>query len=190
MKNNNKSSPVFGMLNTIPYPIKALIGMACLFVFSNSAFAAASCPADQRLYYVGAAAPANTYKSLSLSGWVDGSVTRTYTFSEASGDKSITISFPLFLDKFTTYSSEPPFYGTLNGATLNAITMIHNSTQTRVNHRMDVTVNTPVSRLGYVIQDIDSAEDGAGNVPYQEAVDVSSTAGTLSYQPNESVCCL
>lgn len=182
MGNKNKSPSPFYACHAILFQIKTLIGIACLLLFTNSAFAAASCPAEQRLYYIGAAAPASAHKSLSLSSWAEGSTTRTYTFSEASGNKSLTIDFPLFLDKYTAYSSQPPYYGSLNGATLNAITMIHNSTQTKVNHRMDVTVNTPVTRLGYVIQDIDSARDNAGNVPYQEAVNVSSTSGTLTYQ--------
>ena len=183
MKNNKKFPSLFGIFNVISFQIKTLMGIAFLLLFANSAFAAASCPAEQRLYYVGAAAPASAYKSLPLSGWTEGSVTRTYTFSEASGNKSLTINFPLFLDKYTTYSSQPPYYGTLSGATLNAITMIHNSTQTKVNHRMDVTVNTPVAKFGYVIQDIDSAQDGNGSVPYQEAVNVASTGGRLTYDP-------
>ena len=182
MKKSHKPSSLFHTFNNAFFQIKVLIGIACLFLIGNSAFAAASCPSGQRLYYVGAAAPTTAYKSLPLSSWVEGSVTRTYTFSEASGNKSLTINFPLFLDKYTTFSSQPPYYGSLNGATLNAITMIHNSTQTRINHTMDVTVNTPVTRFGYVIQDIDSARDGSGNVPYQEAVNVSSTSGTLTYQ--------
>lgn len=183
MKNNKKFPSLFGIFNIISFQIKTLTGIAFLLLFANSAFAAASCPTEQRLYYVGAAAPASAYKSLPLSGWTEGRVTRTYTFSEASGNKSLTINFPLFLDKYTTYSSQPPYYGSLNGATLNAITMIHNSTQTKVNHRMDVTVNTPVAKLGYVIQDIDSAQDGNGSVPYQEAVNVASTGGRLTYDP-------
>lgn len=183
MKNNKKFPSLFGIFNVISFQIKTLMGIAFLLLFANSAFAAASCPTEQRLYYVGAAAPASAYKSLPLSGWTEGSVTRTYTFSEASGNKSLTIKFPLFLDKYTTYSSQPPYYGSLNGATLNAITMIHNSTQTKVNHRMDVTVNTPVAKLGYIIQDIDSAQGGNGSVPYQEAVNVASTGGRLTYDP-------
>ncbi len=179
-------------MGTSPYPsnslsrvmcIRFLAGIVLLLSFSSTALAAASCPSGQRLYYIGAAAPTTAYKSIPLSGWVEGSVTRTYTFPEASGNKSVTINFPLFLDKYTTYSSQPPYYGSLNGATLNAITMIHNSTQTKVNHRMDVTVNTPVAKLGYVIQDIDSAQDGNGSVPYQEAVNVASTGGKLTYDP-------
>lgn len=164
-----------------------LIGVACLFLFSSSALAAASCPAEQRLYYIGAAAPATAYKSLPLSSWEEGRLTQTYTFLETpsqGGNKSLTINFSTFLDKYTTYSSQPPYYGSLPGATVNAITMIHNSTATVENHVMDVTVSTPVEKLGYVIQDIDSARDGNNRVPYQEAVSVASTGGTLTFQPN------
>lgn len=169
--------------NTLRY-IKILVATGLVLSFGSSAFAAATCPAEQRLYYVGAAPPTTAYKSLPLSSWVEGSLTRTYTFAESTGNKTLTINFPLFLDKYTTYSSQPPYYGSLNGATLNAITMIHNSTATKENHIMDVTVNKPVTKLGYVIQDVDSTRDGVGNVPYQEAVDVSSTSGTLTYQPD------
>lgn len=168
----------------ILYPAKTLVVMIIALCFHSHVFAAATCLADQRMYYVGAATPSTAYRSLPLSGWVEGSLTRTYTFSEATGNKTLTINFPLFLDKYTTYTSQPPYYGTLNGATLNAITMIHNSTSTKENHVMDVTVNKPVAKLGYVIQDVDSARNGTNNVPYQEAVDVSSTAGTLTHQPD------
>ncbi|GAA0320379.1 hypothetical protein [Psychrobacter aestuarii] len=163
--------------------IRLFLGMVLLLCFGQSVWAAATCAANQRMYYLGANAPATAYKSQPLTGWTSGSIRRTYTFAEASGDKSFTIEFPLFLDKYTSYSEQPPFYGSLSGATLNAITMIHNSTQTRVNHTMDVTVNKPVAKLGYTIQDIDSARDSSNNVPYQEAVNVSSTGGKLTYDP-------
>lgn len=166
--------------------IRILIGLSLSLLFAGSAFAAASCPAEQRMYYVGAAAPTTAYKTLPLSSWEEGKLTRTYTFLEtpsAGGNKSLTINFSTFLDKYTTFSSQPPYYGSLSGATLNAITMIHNSTATVENHVMDVTVSTPVEKLGYVIQDIDSARDGNDRVPYREAVNVASTGGTLTFQP-------
>lgn len=172
------------LFNTTPRQVRLLAGVFLLLSFGSSAFAATTCPSEQRMYYVGAAAPATAYKSQPLSGWVEGSLTRTYTFSETTGNKTLTINFPLFLDKYTIFSSQPPYYGSLNGATLNAITMIHNSTATKNNHIMDVTVNKPVAKFGYVIQDADSARDGSGNVPYQEAVNVSSTSGTLTFQPD------
>ena len=188
MKKNHDflSLPPHSCNHTLYY-IKMLVAMILVSGFSRSVFAAATCPTDQRMYYVGAAAPSTAYKSLPLSGWVEGSLTRTYTFLESTGNKTLTINFPLFLDKYTTYTSQPPYYGTLDGATLNAITIIHNSTAIKENHIMDVTVNRPVTRLGYVAQDVDSISrngNSNGRVPYQEAVDVSSTAGTLTYQPN------
>ena len=168
--------------------VRHVVSIAAIFLslllFSNTVLAAASCPAQNRMYYLGVSSPSGTYKSQSLLGWNAGSSSRTYTFSESSGNKSLTINFPLYVDKYTTYSEQPPFYGSLSGATLNALTLIHNSTQTKINHTMDVTVNLPVTKLGFVIQDIDSARDGSGAVPYQEAVNVASTGGKLTYDPN------
>ncbi|MGE6571203.1 hypothetical protein [Psychrobacter namhaensis] len=143
----------------------------------GSALTPASCPANHRMYYVGASAPGTPYRSIPLSGWTAGNRSRVYTFNEGS---TFTINFTSVLDIDTTYSPVPPFYGDIPNASQNAINLVHTSPSTKTNHVLNVTVNKPVSKLGYVIQDLDSTSVN-NQVPYQEQVDVSGSAGSLTY---------
>lgn len=143
----------------------------------GSTLTPASCPANHRMYYVGASAPSTPYRSIPLSGWTAGSRSKVYTFNEGS---TFTINFTSVLDIDTTYSPVPPFYGDIPNAIQNAINLVHNSPSAKTNHVLNVTVNKPVSKLGYVIQDLDSTSVN-NQVPYQEQVDVSGSAGSLTY---------
>ncbi|WP_201585012.1 DUF11 domain-containing protein [Psychrobacter jeotgali] len=142
----------------------------------------AICPSGHKMYYIGANPPAfSPIQSQSLSSWVGGNTSKTFTFTEASGNKSFNISFSNLLDLNTSTSGgRPPFYSSLKDVTTSAINLLHHSYGVRTNHVLDVSVNRPVSKVGYKIQDIDSTII-SGQVPYIEQVDVSSSNGQLTF---------
>ena len=122
--------------------------------------AVAACPANHKMYYIGANPPnstqifpvANPPQELS---WTSGSTTKTFTFEENSGNKTFTISFAGILDKNNT-EGNTPFYGSINGSTSSALNLVHNSTSTINNHTLNISINRSVSKAGYEIQDVDS----------------------------------
>ncbi|MBP3944945.1 hypothetical protein [Psychrobacter sp. K31L] len=142
----------------------------------------AACPANHKMYYIGANAPTSTQNfpvvSQALS-WDAGNATKTFTFTENSGTKSFVINFPILLD-LNNFFATPPFYGSLNGITTSAINLDHDSPAVKTNHSMNVSINRPVSKVGYKIQDLDSTST-AGQIPYIEEVDVSANQGQLTF---------
>lgn len=141
-------------------------------------FNAASCPTGHKKYSIRNNASAATTPS--LSSWTAGQTSQTFTFQETSGNKTFKIDFPILLDLNTSYGGTPPFYGSINGATTNALNLVHNSPAVRTNHSLNVSINRSVSKIGYKIQDLDST-GATGQVPYREEVDVSSNQGQLTF---------
>ena len=141
----------------------------------------ASCPAGHRMYYVGANPPSGAYRSTGLTGWSNSSLSRTYSFNDTTGSKVFTISFASVLDLYTQYSTPSPFYGDIPNATAGALNILHNSPTARSNHILNIEVNRSVSKMGYVVQDLDSFTNN-GQTPYQERVDVSGSGGVLNFQ--------
>ena len=150
------------------------------------ASAAASCPADHKMYYIGANPPSATIPVTSQAlSWETGEVTKTFTFAEASGNKTFKIIFSSVRDLNNTFGT-PPIYGNLNGVTTSAINLIHNSpvsNASRTNHILDVAINRPTSKVGYKIQDVDSVTIGL-TTPYIEQIDASASNGKLNYNSN------
>ena len=157
-----------------------LIGVIFSILNTTTSYAAPICPDDDKMYYVGANAPSGS-TSLALS-WTAGSTSNTFNFTDGTGT-TMTVSFPLLVDLNLTQGGTPPFYGNINDATQNALNLAHNSPAIKDNHTMNISVNRAVTRLGFVVQDLDSVRSGLilPQVPYQERVDVSSTSGQLTY---------
>ena len=156
-----------------------LIGVIFSILNTSTSYAAPICPSDDdKMYYVGANAPSGSTR-LALS-WRDGSTSRTFNFNDGTGT-TMTVSFPLLVDPNSNSGGTPPFYGSITDATQNALNLVHNSPAIKDNHTMNISVNRAVTRLGFVVQDLDSAVTNRGAVPYQEQVDVSSTSGQLTY---------
>lgn len=161
---------------------------------SNEPSANGMCPANHKMYYIGANPPASTPSSLVVSqtlSWTAGQTTKSFTFVESSGNKIFTIAFSNILDKTTTTISVPsnaetPFYDSLSGVTTNAINLVHNSpvsTTSRTNHVLDIRVNRSISKTGYKIQDLDSVTTNTGT-PYIEQADASANNGKLTFNSN------
>ena len=179
------------------YQLLSLMGFVILLLVSNFAvanpfatpdnFDAASCPIGHKKYTI-----ANTASTApSLSSWVNGERSRTFTFNESSGNKAFTINFSSLIDANNSYGTVP-FYGSISGVSSNAINLVHNSTRVQKDHTLDVSINRPVSKVGYKIQDLDSntVRVNIGSwlfplyvdrTPYIEQVDVSANNGRLTF---------
>ena len=156
-----------------------LIGVIFSILNTSTSYAAPICPSDDdKMYYVGANAPSGSTR-LALS-WTAGSTSRTFNFNDGTGT-TMTINFPLFVDPNSNSGGTPPFYGSITDATQNALNLVHNSPAIKDNHTMNISVNRAVTKLSFVVQDLDSAANNSGQVAYQERVDVSSTSGQLTY---------
>ncbi len=154
-----------------------LIGVIFSILNTSTSYAAPICPSGDKMYYVGANAPSGSTR-LALS-WTAGSTSRTFNFNDGTGT-TMTINFPLFVDPNSNSGGTPPFYGSITDATQNALNLVHNSPGVKDNHTMTISVNRAVTKLSFVVQDLDSALSNS-RVPYQEQVDVSSTSGQLTY---------
>ena len=151
---------------------------------SGSTSEPASCPSGHKMYYIGSKPPAGA-TSQALS-WPAGGLSRSFTFTEASGNKIFNINFSSVIDKNNSQGGNTPFYGSINGATLNAINLAHNSPVSsvpRANHILDISVNRSVSNMGYKIQDLDSTTS-SNSTPYIERIDVSPQSGRLTFKPS------
>lgn len=155
-----------------------LIGIIFSILNTSTSYAAPVCPSGDKMYYVGANAPSGSTR-LALS-WTAGSTSRTFNFNDGTGT-TMTINFPLFVDPNSNSGGTPPFYGSITDATQNALNLVHNSPGVKDNHTMNISVNRAVTKLSFVVQDLDSAANNSGQVAYQEQVDVSSTSGQLTY---------
>ena len=154
-----------------------LIGIIFSILNTSTSYAAPICPQDDKMYYVGANAPSGSTR-LALS-WTAGSTSKTFNFADGTGT-TMTVSFPLLVDRNSNQGGTPPFYGNITGVTQNALNLVHNSPGVKDNHTMTISVNRAVTKLSFVVQDLDSFRDNR-LVPYQEQVDVSSTSGQLTY---------
>ncbi|ONG37767.1 hypothetical protein BKE17_09605 [Enhydrobacter sp. H5] len=155
-----------------------LIGIIFSILNTSTSYAAPVCPSGDKMYYVGANAPSGSTR-LALS-WTAGSTSRTFNFNDGTGT-TMTVSFPLLVDLNSNYGGTPPFYGNITNATQNALNLAHNSPAIKDNHTMNISVNRAVTKLSFVVQDLDSAANNSGQVAFQEQVDVSSTSGQLTY---------
>lgn len=158
-----------------------LIGVIFSILKTTPSYAAPICPQGDKMYYVGANAPSGS-TSLALS-WTAGSTNKTFNFADGTGT-TMTVSFPLLVDPNSNSGGTPPFYGSINNATQNALNLVHDSPAVKDNHTMTISVNRAVTKLSFVVQDLDSFLNTSSQVPYQERVDVSSTSGQLTYNTN------
>ena len=160
-----------------------LIGVIFSILNTSTSYAAPICPSGDKMYYVGANPPSGSTR-LALS-WTAGSTSKTFNFTDGTGT-TMTINFPLLVDLNSNYGGTPPFYGSITDATQNALNLVHNSPAIKDNHTMNISVNRAVTKLSFVVQDLDSVRSGLilPQVPYQERVDVSSTGGQLTYNTN------
>ena len=150
---------------------------------SSGTTAAATCPAGHKMYYVGGStapsySPMATPKTLV---WTSGSLEDAFTFAENSGNKIF--NFRLTgVDLSINEGRSSPFFGGVDNATANAINFVHSSPSAKSNNSVNLSVNRPVSRIGYKIQDLDSFGTGTTLAYIEQAIALNS--GVLTSFPS------
>ena len=159
-----------------------LIGVIFSILNTTTSYAAPICPNDDKMYYVGANPPSGS-TSLALS-WTAGSTSNTFNFTDGTGT-TMTINFPLLINRVNDSDGSPPYYvSTANSySAVGAIALQHSSQAVEQNHTIRLSINQPITKAGFVIQDLDSLYSG-GVVVYQERVDVSANGGQLTSNAN------
>lgn len=138
-------------------------------IFSGgSPVAPASCPSGHKMFYVGNNPPAYTPKETLLIDWVRGSLSKEYVF----GNIKFNLSFTDQINLRTGYPTGTNF----TDATANAINMYHDSFLTPIDHRLTATIDKPVSKYGFVVQDLDANQPGR----YIESITLTSPGGVFS----------
>lgn len=128
----------------------------------------ASCPNGHKMFYIGNNPPAYTPKETLPIAWVTGSLSKEYIF----GNIKFNLSFTDQINLRTGYPTGTNF----TDATANAINMYHDSFRAAIDHRLTATINRPVSKYGFVVQDLDSNQNGR----YIESITLATTGGFFS----------
>jgi len=138
-------------------------------IFSGgSPVAPASCPSGHKMFYVGNNPPAYTPKETLPIAWVTGRLSKEYVF----GNIKFNLSFTDQINLRTGYPTGTNF----TDATANAINMYHDSFRTPIDHRLTATIDKPVSKYGFVVQDLDANQPGR----YIESITLTSPGGVFS----------
>ncbi len=147
-----------------------LLAAIPMFLISNVAFAEADpvCPSGHAMYYLGSKSTTTAPKA-TLSWSAAGNSSTTYSFD--SGLKLV-LSFSDINFVKTGY----PEVSSFTGVTTNALNVRHSSEKIDVNHRLTATINKPVTKYGFVVQDLDA--NAAGR--YTESVSIVTTGGSFS----------
>ncbi|PKH81560.1 hypothetical protein [Psychrobacter sp. 4Bb] len=157
------------------YVFKILASLMLVFMLlgSNLAFAESApiCPSGHAMYYLGAKNLGTTPEdklTLSWSGNTSNYST-TYTFKN---NTTIKLSF----SDINYLRDGYPEASIFAGVTTNAINMRHSSQQIAINHRLTALINKPVSKYGFVVQDLDSNASGR----YTESMSIVTAGGSFS----------
>ena len=142
---------------------------------TGSTTPAATCPANHKMYYVGSStaptySPMATPKTLT---WTSGRFEDIFTFNESSGNKVFNFRFTA-VDLSVNEGRSSPFFGGVDNATANAINFVHSSPSAKSNNSVNLSVNRPVSRIGYKIQDLDSFGTGPTLSYVEQAIALNS----------------
>lgn len=134
----------------------------------------ATCPAGDKMYYIGDNPPNYSPIATKSLVWTSGTTSDRFTFTEPSGNVVISLAFTNLKNLSTNRTS--PFYGSEQNVSTNAINMFHTSETTDVNHTLTATINKPVSRFGFIVQDLDT--DSVSR--YTEILNLDTSGGTFS----------
>lgn len=139
----------------------------------GSTSAPATCPANHQMYYLGASPPTGAITPTNLS-WPTGSLSNEYTF----GGVKFKLSFSdtKTSSGIETLQSGYPEFSSYSGTTINALNILNSSQRTDVNHRLTAIINKPVSKYGFVVQDLDTNESGR----YIESMNLVTIGGIFS----------
>lgn len=134
----------------------------------------ATCPAGDKMYYIGDNPPNYSPIATKSLVWRSGTNSDRFTFTEPSGNVVLYLDFTNLRNLST--NGNPPFYGSITNLSSNAINMRHTSETTGVNHTLTATINKPVSRFGFIVQDLDTDRVSR----YTETLNLDTSGGTFS----------
>lgn len=149
-----------------------LIGVIFSILNISTSYAAPVCPSGDKMYYVGDSPPSGS-TSMALS-WTAGNTSNTFSFTEGSINIILTLTFSNV--KNLSPNGNPPFYGNVSGVSTNAINMRHTSQTADVNHTLSAAINRPVTKFGFVVQDLDTDQTGG----YVETLNLDTAGGSFS----------
>lgn len=157
------------LLREYVYQILVLLGFMILLLVGNSASAAVapSCPSGDQMYYYGANPPAGAITPPNVS-WPAGSLSNEFTVNG--------INFKLTFSETLRLNSGYPKFNSEPDVTTNALNMSHTSQKNAINHKLTATVDRPVSKFGYIVQDLDSNLAGG----YIESLSLLTSGGVFS----------
>ncbi|PKG93465.1 hypothetical protein CXF58_00775 [Psychrobacter sp. Sarcosine-02u-2] len=135
---------------------------------SGSTSAPASCPSGHQMYYIGENPPKYTPIKTQKLSWTSGT-SNIYTI----GGIKFILSFPIVKNILTGY---PKYESANDTATKNSINMFHTSQKLDVNHQLTATIDRPVSKYGFVVQDVDSNQSSK----YIESLTITTLGGVFS----------
>lgn len=154
------------------------------FVSSPSSPSGISCPANHKMYYVGMSQPTGNVVSNRIN-WTDGDLKRNFIFNENSGNKVFEFKLTGEDLNYNNNRRYLPFFGSINGVTSDAINFAHNTEKIGDNNSIAFRINWPVSKIGFVIQDLDSAyvnNRPSNGLAYAEYARINNN-GSLSFFP-------
>lgn len=164
--------------------LQQMLVMAGVLIFSlvnGSAFAAVgkapTCPSGDKMYYIGLGSPTDTDTTTrqGLDTWTSTTgLAKTFDF-----DNGLKISMS-FKGTKHLISNIPRYIANDSNNTLGAIVMEHTSQKEDENHALWSTINKPVTKYGFVAQDIDYSYSRFG-LKYRETFKiVAPSDGILS----------
>ena len=154
-----------------------LIGVIFSILNTSTSYAAATaptCPSGDKMYYIGDNPP--NYSPIATKNlvWTSGTTSDKFTFTEPSGNVVISLAFTNLKNLST--NSDSPFYGSVADLSSNAINMRHTSQTADVNHTLSAAINRPVTKFGFVVQDLDTNQSGG----YIETLNLDTAGGCFS----------
>lgn len=134
----------------------------------GSTSAPATCPSGHQMYYFGSNQPTYTPIKKQELSWTSRS-SNTYTLAGVK----FTLSFPIIKNVLAGY---PKYEAANDTATRNSINIFHTSQKEDVNHQLTATINRPVSKYGFVVQDVDANQRSR----YIESLSLTTIGGIFS----------
>lgn len=129
-----------------------------------------TCPSDHAMYYLGSKTLKNTPKYKASLTWSKAG--NDSTIYELDNGLQLSLSF----SETNFLSSNYPEVSSFSGVTINALNMRHSSQKINVNHKFTGIINKPVSKYGFVVQDLDANANGK----YTESVSLITNGGAFS----------
>ena len=187
MRQNQRfsNSVVLKLFSRHTYQMLTLLITIILLLDSNLAVAAVGkepvCPSNtDRMYYIGTKSPTGTTPSTikTLDVWPSGKDSKIFDFNNGL---KLNLSFVTYKRRISGY---PKYVANDVNNTIEALVMEHSSELENENHVLESTINKPVTKYGFVAQDVDYQSDT--NKKYRETFAIIAPSGGVLSNTNVS----